>query len=958
MLKRAMVSIVIAAIGCTLTIAVGAKDEPILVINPHGHSSQISKLLFTPDGQTLISVSYDKTIRLWDVANGDLRQTLRHQIGPGREGEIHAAALSPDGRLLAVGGIAAYDEAAGIPVYVFDLAHGDIISVLPGHPDLISALAFSPDGRWLASSSVTSVRLWDVADFSASPPLLLQSESEVFDLAFAPDGERLVSAHVDGRLRLWDVAKHLKHAPQAVEQPNKVLKSHQSVACCVAYSPDGKYIVSGDFDGHYCLWNAKKGKLKKKFKPMGTAASVAFAPDSKHVLISNGNKAEVYTVPKLKKVLTFAEHASEVQNNAFSNMVTAAAFYGNDLIATAGGNQYDIYVWDARSGEVQTHISGQGNRVEAVGFGEGLTVAFGNTSGGLRDFGPLERAFDFAEMQLLRRLPADAQFTRAQTDYHGQTLRYTFGDWYDLEVKAGPTITNSPSDGWVRAYTFTPAGDIVIGSSHVLRRHRADGTAAREYIGHTGEVWAVAVSQDGRILASASDDQTVKLWNLATGECLATLFVGRDSEWVCWTPQGYYAASAGGERYIGWRLNRGREQAAQYYPVSVFRKRFHQPDLVKRTIGLGSFAQARQAFDLETTQVTQVLPPQVQWIAPQETTTTMGQPSVRIQAAIQSDSPLRAVKILVNGRSRAAERGLAMGGQPREPQMQVDEAVTLTPGRNDIVIFAANADAGASSEARTVFYNTDALKPDLYMVSIGISDYDRQELQLTYADDDARAVSQVFRAQTGRLYRQVTIRELYDQEATRPRIQEALEWLGAQATPNDVAVVFIAAHGQNEHGAYYLLPADGDPFALPDTGVSWQDFSEQLGNLPARVLLLLDTCHSGQLGRDVYTLRQQVDNTEAIRELSSEEYGVVILAASTGREFSLEHPEWGHGAFTKALVEALDEGQADYSEDGWIHLREMDLYVADRVEALTRGEQHPTTQKPSTISRFPIVQLP
>jgi uncharacterized caspase-like protein len=78
------------------------------------------------------------------------------------------------------------------------------------------------------------------------------------------------------------------------------------------------------------------------------------------------------------------------------------------------------------------------------------------------------------------------------------------------------------------------------------------------------------------------------------------------------------------------------------------------------------------------------------------------------------------------------------------------------------------------------------------------------------------------------------------------------------------------------------------------------------------VLLFLDTCHSGQLGQDVYTLRKQIDNTEALRELSSDEYGVVILAASTGREFSLENPDWEHGAFTKALIEALEQGKADF----------------------------------------------
>jgi hypothetical protein len=147
------------------------------------------------------------------------------------------------------------------------------------------------------------------------------------------------------------------------------------------------------------------------------------------------------------------------------------------------------------------------------------------------------------------------------------------------------------------------------------------------------------------------------------------------------------------------------------------------------------------------------------------------------------------------------------------------------------------------------------------------------------------------------------------------------------------------------------------PTKIRETGMSWSDLYSTLGSLPSRVLLFLDTCRSGQLGQDVYTLKKQMDNTEALRTLSSDEYGVVILAASTGSEYSMEHPDWGHVAFTKSLLAALDQGKADYSGDGTIHLRELDLYVAERVASLTRGQQHPTTQKPSSISRFPVVQV-
>jgi uncharacterized caspase-like protein len=95
---------------------------------------------------------------------------------------------------------------------------------------------------------------------------------------------------------------------------------------------------------------------------------------------------------------------------------------------------------------------------------------------------------------------------------------------------------------------------------------------------------------------------------------------------------------------------------------------------------------------------------------------------------------------------------------------------------------------------------------------------------------------------------------------------------------------------------------------------------------------------------------------EAIRMLAKEENGVVIMAASTGKESSFESAEWQHGAFTLALLEGMNEGKADLNEDGIVNIREIDYYVAERVKILTGGKQHPTTQKPSVVSEFPLIQ--
>jgi len=99
--------------------------------------------------------------------------------------------------------------------------------------------------------------------------------------------------------------------------------------------------------------------------------------------------------------------------------------------------------------------------------------------------------------------------------------------------------------------------------------------------------------------------------------------------------------------------------------------------------------------------------------------------------------------------------------------------------------------------------------------------------------------------------------------------------------------------------------------------------------------------------------RGVADINALVNELTSAENGAVVFASSTGRQFALEDPKWGNGAFTKALLEGL-QGQADFGKDGIITVNRLDLYLSERVKALTDGRQTPTTTKPRTIQDFPI----
>jgi WD40 repeat protein len=153
---------------------------------------------FSPDGKTLASGSYDRTIRLWDVATGQSRGAPL----TGHQGPVKSVAFSPDGQTLASGG--GYEDNT---VRLWDVATGQPRGApLTGHRGWVGEVAFSPDGQTLASGSLDqTIRLWDVA--SGQPlgaPLTGGPYDSVKSVTFSPDGKILASGSSQ-IIRLWDV---------------------------------------------------------------------------------------------------------------------------------------------------------------------------------------------------------------------------------------------------------------------------------------------------------------------------------------------------------------------------------------------------------------------------------------------------------------------------------------------------------------------------------------------------------------------------------------------------------------------------------------------------------------------------------------------------------------------------------------------------------------------------------
>jgi WD40 repeat protein len=491
---------------------------------------------------------------------------------------------------------------------------------------------------------------------------------------------------------------------------------------------------------------------------------------------------------------------------------------------------------------------------------------------------------------------------------------------------------------------------------------------ANAFFGHletldTSEPIVIKVDRNGQELK-----ESVKLNTLKSIYPLLT-FICDGNEWLTWSPQGYYASSAGGERLGGWVVNKGVNAVAEYHPIYDFKKKYYNPELIKLIAKEESFTTAMATYNKtamtpigsENNSVAQNLPPSIYWSNPASRDTTFNQSLVKLTAKIDSDSKITNAKILMNGRT-VLRRDQVSIREIQTGKYEVNFEIDLLSENNIINLFVENVNGSTISEERIIkavqiLEGIERYKPNLYMVSIGVSNHSIQQYTLNYADDDALALSDLYVNQKGKLFKDVFQRTLVNEEATRENILDAFYWLEKNATQKDVVVIFIASHGINERDKFYILPYDGNPERIRITGVDWVDFSDILGNLPSKVMMFLDACHSGKLGSNLLASRGDTDLLEAVRALATEENGVVIMAASTGKEYSFESSEWGHGAFTLALLEGMKEGHADLNGNGIVNIREIDYYVAERVKELSGGKQHPTTQKPSVVAEFPLVEV-
>lgn len=259
-------------------------------------------------------------------------------------------ALSPDGNTLAIGG-------SNNIVTLWDVNTGQTLHTLTlsDNPVFVSPITFSTDGKYLAMPGEIAdfnqpIRMWDITSSADFSKFSTEEFLSVSSLAFSPDGKLLASGNWDGAIHLWDVS---------TRTVIRSLKGHTAEISSLAFSPDGKSLASGSYDNAVLLWDVSSGQIVQNLTAHGDYVNgVAFSPDGEKIASASNDKTVIiWDAGTGQKLLTL---------NGADNFTSVA--FSPDGKTLASANVLEVYAWDATTGKVLQLLKGHTKSVDKLVF--------------------------------------------------------------------------------------------------------------------------------------------------------------------------------------------------------------------------------------------------------------------------------------------------------------------------------------------------------------------------------------------------------------------------------------------------------------------------------------------------------------------------------------------------------------------------------------------------------------
>lgn len=697
--------VLLATVGLVLSLLEAQAARPVSTtpqvrVVQDMHTAQIEQIRADRSSERLVTISADKTVKVWRLADLQLLRSIPLPAEPGPEGTPNALALTPDGQRVYVGGYTGWDWHGGAHLYVIDTTSGRITGTLGRFDgDVVTALDLSPDGTRLAVGlGRGGLRLID-----ATTGQVLHTDTEyagpVTFLHHAPDG-RLASTSADGCVRVYrpsgDSAERdttklllLRHQhPKRTDEP----QCTGGELGGVRFSPDGRWLAFGSRIPRIATGRPPQVTVLDAARDFTVArhieapdprqtslCCIAWSPDSTALYV-NGDAEDHTPIPiyRVRPLLTGTPERWELGRQRITNMLPLSD--GGMVFSTAlptlvrasatGQIALDAVGRPAVIEPANLDIFSSRNDTEALrispdGMGVALRVP---TSRSSRDFAasmgtttasaatPDWLQLDLGASQpgeMLRRVKAaDLPSTWTAARRHARNLVVETNIGYHAYRR--PTMLNGrPVQRLVREESVwswsadEARGRLALGTQWRLHLLSADGQPAPgwsepPYL--TAPAFHTAFSSDGRWVVAVLGDGTIRWFSVQTGQEVAGAFIERQgSEWVAWRADGYYVSSPQGDQYIGWLRNRDGRSSPDLVRAVQVERTLYRPDRVQEA--LAAQGSARNWVPVSrSTGLAALAVPQVRIESLSEASR-----EVRFSVEEPAGEPVRAIGVYVDG---------------------------------------------------------------------------------------------------------------------------------------------------------------------------------------------------------------------------------------------------------------------------------------------------------------------
>lgn len=738
-----------------------------------------------------------------------------------------------------------------------------------------------------------------------------------------------------------------------------------------AFTPDGRYALSGTLHATVAVWDLKTGSktagIDPKFVRSIGVHTMAFSPDGKYLLMGAKGGGEV----GLWDAVTWRE-ITGLKGHTITECVEDLAFSPDGKYILTGGS-YSIKRWDLNTGKEISDIKHASffdrNQSMALAFSPDQRFAF------LKGIG----FFSLWDVASGRRLWIFGDNTggtrwRGGAAIYANSVKFSPGGEHVLsgedtilklrDAKTGYILRTfvDEGSGQVDVVAFSPDGKYAAAGSQDGKIRIWDvqsGAKVRTLTGHSDEISGLAFSPDGKKIVS-SGDASARLWDVSTGEELVAMMAFDEKEWLVITPEGYYNSSENGADFLSVIDGEARYGVDKFYDV------FYRPDIVAAKL---RGEDIQKLVTINMSDAIKSPPPVVEISGADES----GQSKVKVCYRVKSEGGgIGEIRLFHNGKLVRSDgyyrdtagksqktslatldskaiyedmRSVSIKGKAETATLTVQskgDAVTdcqeldAVSGENDFSISAFNGTNTVQSYLKTISFKSKARieEPRLFILGIGIDRYRESSVNLKYAAKDAADILEKIKVRAATIYQPGNILGilLTDTESGKANIMKKIDELAGTIKPRDSFILFAAGHGVLLQNQYYLLTSDYSGALAGGSMISSNEIVEASKKIKAlSQLYIFDTCHAGGVDYIVSGLY------DARMSVLARKMGLHIYASANDKQTAMDGYK-GNGLFTYTLLDGLNNNRgADRNGDGKVTIAGLGEYAKRMTSEISRG---------------------